>query len=81
MKDSIQYVLKTQWSERSLVIHILGSKQKNGKAIKQNPLKSCGFSEKEDKQMTGQLEIYCMLYWFCGKKKINRGQKCTKWKT
>lgn len=62
MKDSIQQVLKTQCSERSIVIHVLDGKHKNGKAIKQKPLKSCDFSEKEEKQMTEKLEIYCMLY-------------------
>lgn len=70
--------VKTYCDERSIIIHVLDSKQKNGKGIKQRPLKFCDFSKKKEKQKTEQLEIYCMLYWLYGKKIINRGQTTTK---
>lgn len=35
MKDYIRQVLKTQCSERSIVIHVSDSKQKNEKAVNQ----------------------------------------------
>lgn len=77
MKDYIQQVLKTQSRERSIVIHVLDSKQKNEKAVNQKrpeTSKILWFFRREKDDNNGDLLYALLVVW---KEMINRAQKCT----